>query len=124
MPNGEYRSWIRLLITINGFRARYRCWPHGARMSKNLLQAIKADFQPNTLNELMAQLSLAEVDEDGFIEVFDTEGRAFKYGEEENQEPDIDAGSWLGIAPDAHHVEFTEQVGKDVLGVPAHVILL
>ena len=44
MPNGEHRNWDRLLITINGFRAKYRCWPHGARMSGNLLQPLKTIF--------------------------------------------------------------------------------
>lgn len=105
MPNGEHKNWYGLLMTIDGFRSRYSRWPTGARMSRNLLETLKEDFRPSTFNDLVAQLPISGVDVDGHIEVFDSEGRAFNYGEERSREPDIAAHSWLGIAPDAQDRE-------------------
>jgi len=108
MPNGEHKNWYRLLMTIDGFRSRYSRWPTGARMSRNLLETLKEDFRSSTLNDLVAQLPIVAVGVDAHLEVIDSEGRTFKYGEERNQEPDIDARSWLGIAPDAQDGESVE----------------
>lgn len=33
MPNGDDKNWTRTCVTIDGFRARYGCWPKRVRFS-------------------------------------------------------------------------------------------
>ena len=103
MPNGDDKNWVRLCIAVEGFRARYQKWPETALLSKGTAEDIKRLFKPLTYEAVLMKLEIVEVEDARHIEVVDKVGNSFKYGEEWDFEPDVDASSWLGVTPDAHN---------------------
>ena len=94
---------MRLCIAVNGFRARHQKWPETALISKGLAEDIKSLFKPLTYEAVLTKLEIVEVADEGHIELVDKAGNSFKYGEEGIFDPDVDAGSWFGVTPDAHN---------------------
>ena len=103
MPNGEDRNWVRLCIAVNGFRARYQKWPETALLSKGTAEDIKGLFKPLTYEAVLTKFEIVEVEDAYHIELVDQVGNSFKYGEESDFQPDVDASSWFGVTPDAHN---------------------
>ena len=103
MPNGEDKNWVRLCIAVEGFRARYQKWPGPALISKDIAETIKQLFEPLTYEAVLMKLEIVEVEDEAHIELVDKAGNNFKYGEEWDFEPDVDASSWFGVTPDAHN---------------------
>ena len=100
MPNGDDKNWIRLCVTINGFRVKYGMWPERVRMSSFMLENLRHLFHPSTFSVLQSQLPIEKTTEES-IEVFDREGRQFTYGDLTDGDLDISSLEWLGISPDA-----------------------
>ena len=103
MPNGEDRNWVRLCIAVNEFRDRYQKWPDTALLSKGTAEDIKSLFKPLTYEVVLTKLEIVEVADAFHIELVDKSGNSFKYGEEWDFEPDVDASSWFGVTPEVHN---------------------
>ncbi len=97
MPNGHDRAWVRLCITINGFRARYGAWPTIVRYHPIGLQVIREQLlDTESLAILEKQFELI-ADDSVSIRAEDEAGRQVTYGETLSLPHGEDLREWLGI---------------------------
>jgi hypothetical protein len=104
MPNGVDKNFVRLCIAIDGFRAKFGCWPTKALLADPILENLESLFQPATLRRLRKRISLELGDE---FAVADEHGHVFRYGIDEAPDSDDQpsAMDWLGVQPDALGIE-------------------
>jgi hypothetical protein len=103
MPNGHDKNWVRLLGAIDGFRARYGCWPVRVRIFPESLRNLREElFSAGSFAELSGKIQLLAGPAPMVAE--DDSGNRYSYGSDgfPPQRPNPDARQWLGVEPDRH----------------------
>ncbi|HEY0793169.1 MAG TPA: hypothetical protein VGD78_19045 [Chthoniobacterales bacterium] len=91
MPNGHDKNWVRLCVTINGFRMRYGRWPSRVRMPEGCIADLRDRlFTGPEFEKITAKITL--IPDEQSIVAEDDSGASFAYGE---QRPG--AGACLGV---------------------------
>ena len=130
MPNGSDKNYVRLCVTIDGFRARYGRWPTVARVWPGFVDNLRTVLAPEGFARLQEKLRLVE-DPNATISVEDEEGRRCDYGSVDLPEarPSVTASEWIG-AERSHPTpeelesynrareEFRKKHGRDVFIFP------
>lgn len=94
MPNGHDKNWIRLCITIDGFRMRHGHWPNRVCMPEVCIADLQDRlFTARDFAKITAKITL--VPEERSIVAEDDSGASFIYGEECPS-----AAGWLGVDPE------------------------
>ena len=104
MPNGYDRNWVRLLIILGRFRAKYGSWPSKILLSKSMLDNLKNDlFTLEAFAKLEEKLEFI-VNDDGFG-AEDNSGNFISYNEspDSGDKQNINPYEWLGVSPDRPH---------------------
>jgi hypothetical protein len=91
MPNGHDKNWIRLCITIDGFRMRHGGWPNRVFMPEVCIADLRDNlFTVRDFAKITAKITLVPDERSIFAE--DDSGASFTYGEECPS-----AAGWLGV---------------------------
>lgn len=118
MPNGHDKNWIRLCITLAGFRARYGRWPTCVHVFQGLVTELRDHLLPaNAFDAVMSRLRFIE-DGSAFI-AEDDNGHRFEYGDETGGGTAGEAEAWLGATTrpsliEDDYVLMTPQAESDV----------
>jgi hypothetical protein len=96
MPNGHDRNLVRLLLTVEGFRARYQRWPQRIRFRQGYIDNLQHILTEEGFLNLTSKLKLVADDVDGIFAEDDL-GGVFSYGQplSTDGEPDIPVQEWL-----------------------------
>src|SRR5256885_14279336 len=99
MPNGHDKNWIRVCVTINGFRARHGHWPTQVRLPARCGANIRDDlFTPEDYARILAKITFVE--DESCMMALDADGRTSKYNEApDGKPPSPSADQWLGVPP-------------------------
>lgn len=100
MPNGESKNWIRLLITLNGFRNRYGHWPTAISIEPHFFEELQDKLTPADFKKLQSKLKLIQDDINPF-QCHDEMGNQFNYGEAlaDKKKDKHNPIEWLNIVP-------------------------
>ncbi|MBV9492130.1 MAG: hypothetical protein JO069_20745 [Verrucomicrobia bacterium] len=102
MPNGHDKNWVRLCITLAGFRARYGRWPSRVRLPRACLADLRDDLlTKEDFAKITERLTL--VPDERALVAEDDQGASFTYGETFSR-PNraASAREWLDVQPRAH----------------------
>lgn len=104
MPNGWDRNWVRLVLTVAGFREEFGHWPTTVRMHAQMLEHLTGLFSPPLFAALEARIRLIpdeDVDVTDFYRAEDDAGHSRYYGGATHGANE--ARAWLGVKPDNPH---------------------
>ena len=104
MPNGESRNWIRLQITLKGFRSQYGHWPTVITVEPHLIEELQDKLTPADFQKLRAKLQLIPDTDKPFV-CQDTMGNTFTYDQSLNSKNknEHDPIEWLSITPPEYY---------------------
>ena len=75
MPNGYDKNWIRINLTINGFRGKFKSWPTKITLDDLILRDLRDNlFTSESLAKIEEKLELIPIDK-GMIVAEDDKGR-------------------------------------------------
>ena len=96
MPNGHDRNLVRLLLAVEGFRARYRRWPQRIRFREGYIDELQKLLTEEGFRNLTSKLELVADDVDGIFAEDDL-GGLFSYGQalSSDGKSDLPAREWL-----------------------------
>lgn len=100
MANGHDRNLVRLLLAVEGFRARYRRWPTRVRLDQGYIEDLQRILSDVGFENLTSKLVLVPDPEPG-LHAEDDEGGRFSYGGgaggggHQDGKSDIPVQSWL-----------------------------
>jgi len=101
MPNGHDKNWIRVCVTINGFRARHGHWPTQVRLPARCLANIRDDlFTPEDYACIVAKITFVE--DESCMMALDADGRTSKYNRRpmgNHRRPAPPSGSGCSLNP-------------------------
>jgi hypothetical protein len=100
MPNGESKNWIRLCITLEGYRSFYGRWPETISLTPDFIEELQNKLTTSDFEKLQSKLKLIPDDTKPF-ECHDKMGNQFTYSKglktvNKNQHNPI---KWLNITP-------------------------
>jgi hypothetical protein len=98
MPNGESKNWIRLQITLEGFRSHYGHWPTVISLDPHFIRELQDKLTPADSQKLQAKLQLIP-DTGKAFECHDKMGNTFTYGQslKSKNKNEHDPIKWLNI---------------------------
>ena len=99
MVNGESKNWIRFLITLSVFRAKFGHWPTKIKPYSFFIKELKEKLSKPDFSKLCGKIEILEDDQSPFFAT-DDHGNSFDYARARNipeGSEDIDPREWLGI---------------------------
>ena len=99
MVNGESRNWIRFLITLSAFHAKYGNWPTRIRVYSFFIEELKQKLSASDFVKLSGKLQFIEDNENPFFAT-DDYGNRIDYSEalRMDERPEYsNPREWLGI---------------------------
>ncbi len=101
MPNGSDKNWVRLCLTIDGFRARFDVWPTRLRAKPDIVEDIREHLLTQESWGLLAK-KIQLLSDPGVESLIaeDDAGRECAYGSDySTQSLGVRAAEWPSITP-------------------------
>ena len=100
MPNGHDAGWVRLCGAVDGFRARYGCWPTRILLSPTALAFFRDElFTAEDYARITDKVQF--VPREGALIAQDDFGRTYNYWADgfPKKPPSPSASEWFGVHP-------------------------
>ncbi len=100
MPNGHDKNFVRLAVTVAGFREKFGRWPEQVHIMRVCFEDLEGLFTPDDYAALMKTARLMPSDSDEFtFRAEDASGNRFDYGDRAAGDSQEEAYAWLGVEP-------------------------
>lgn len=98
MNSGDERNWGRLVLTLAGFRGRYRRWPSHVGARADCVESLRDLLGPDGWRALQQRMRVEAARE--IFTALDGTGRRYEYGETQpSLAMQTQVVDWLGFEP-------------------------